>query len=93
MGQGFHTIETSLGVGQASHALGVEQRDHALGVEQRGHSPVASPRFALRVEQGMITTILDPGVEAIRHPDVGVTHVTGVEQDTFVLRAEHPVKQ
>ena len=38
-------------------------------------------------------TILDPGMEAIRHPDVGATHVPGVEQDTLVLRAEYPVKQ
>ena len=84
MGQGFHTIEASLGVGQASHAL---------RVKQRGHSPVAPPRFALRVEQGTIATILDPGMEAICHPDIGATHVPGVEQDTLVLRVEHPVKQ
>ena len=84
MGHGFHTIEASYRVGQASHAL---------GVEQRGHAPLAPPRFALGVEQGMIMTILNPDVEATRHRDVGATHVPSVEQDTPVLGAEHSVKQ
>ena len=35
--------------------------------------------------------IINPGMGAIHH-DVGASHVPGVEKDTRILGAEHPVR-
>ena len=40
---------------------------------------------ALRVEQRMFLTLLDPGMGTICHRNIGATRIPGVEQDTPIL--------